>query len=622
MKIHLVNMPFAAVNLPSIALTQLKSVMRSTFGDGVSVEIHYLNQDFPAYLGADLYAYVSSSMDAQNTGFGDWFFRQSAFPDLPDNTEAYYRRYFPYRSPQIEMVKRIVMEKRRGLDHYLDELIAKYELEQADAVGFTSMFNQNIACFALARRIKERNGRILTVMGGANCETPMGQEIAKNVKQIDYVFSGPALKNFPQFIQQWRDGELEQCEKIKGVFTKTNCAGEAAQSAIGEELDINVEVELDYDKFMSDTEKNFPNGAVKPIVLFETSRGCWWGQKQHCTFCGLNGTTMAYRAMDTGKAVNLMNSLFRYAPRAKRFESVDNIMPKEYLTDVFPALATPSDAYLFYEVKADLSEDDMRVLSRARVKIVQPGIESLATSTLKLMRKGTTAFQNIFLLKNCLKYDISPAWNLLVGFPGEGEEVYRKYLEDIPMLMHLPPPHGSFPVRFDRYSPYFVRAKEYELDLHPYAYYELIYPFSEESLANLAYYFEDRNIAGVYMGLMVEWLGKVREKVNLWQTRWGGSDQVLRPKLYFKENSTVVYDSRSGKAVEHQVGAVGKQVLEYLTSKPARIATLASGLAAISDIDFAKVVAALLDKGLVFEEGERYMSLVLPKDFPPMTYGE
>lgn len=622
MKIHLINMPFAAVYLPSLALTQLKSVMGSAFGDRVSVEIHYLNQDFPRYLGSDLYSYVSSSMDAQNTGFGDWFFRQSAFPHLPDNTEAYYRRYFPYRNAQIEMLKRLVTEKRRGLDHFLDELIAKYQLEQADLVGFTSMFNQNIACFALARKLKEHRAGIVTVMGGANCETPMGQEIAKHVEQIDYVFSGPALKSFPRFIQHLLDGEVEQCDGLKGVFSKTSYALQPAQTAIGEELDINVELDLDYDQFMNDTEKNFPQGDVKPALLFETSRGCWWGQKAHCTFCGLNGTTMAYRAMSADKAVTLVNSLFKYAPRVKRFESVDNIMPKEYLREMFPALETPPEAYLFYEVKADLSEDDMRVLAQARVKVVQPGIEALATSTLKLMKKGTTAFQNIFLLKNCVKYDISPAWNLLVGFPGEGEEVYRKYLSDIPLLSHLPPPYGSFPIRFDRYSPYFVQAKEYKLDLHPYAYYQLIYPFSDESLANLAYYFEDRTIGAEYMRLMVEWLDAIREKVNWWKTRWAGADQLLRPKLYFKENSTVVYDSRSGKAVEHQVGDVGKQVLEYLSSKPARIASLASGLAHLSDIDFTEEVASLRDEGLVFEEGDRYMSLVLPREFPEMTHFE
>ena len=30
-------------------------------------------------------------------------------------------------------------------------------------------------------------GNLCTLMGGANCETPMGQEIVKNVPHIDFV---------------------------------------------------------------------------------------------------------------------------------------------------------------------------------------------------------------------------------------------------------------------------------------------------------------------------------------------------------------------------------------------------------------------------------------------------
>jgi radical SAM superfamily enzyme YgiQ (UPF0313 family) len=30
------------------------------------------------------------------------------------------------------------------------------------------------------------------------------------------------------------------------------------------------------------------------MLTFESSRGCWWGQVNHCTFCGLNGVEMAF----------------------------------------------------------------------------------------------------------------------------------------------------------------------------------------------------------------------------------------------------------------------------------------------------------------------------------------
>ena len=37
---------------------------------------------------------------------------------------------------------------------------------------------------------------------------------------------------------------------------------------------------------------------------------------------------------------------------------------------------------------------------------IQPGIESLATSTVKLMKKGASAFRNTCLLKFCAIYEV------------------------------------------------------------------------------------------------------------------------------------------------------------------------------------------------------------------------
>jgi len=613
-KISLVNMPFAALRAPSFALTQLKSVLDSQYGDQVSVEMHYLNQEFACSMGVEFYNHISDSMEAHNAGLGEWFFRQAAFPQLPNNTEQYFQRYFPYQNERTETLKRMILDNRQGIDQLLDSFIDKYKLDQAGIVGFTSMFSQNVACFAMTRKLKERNPHIVTVMGGANCETPMGEGIAQNVEAIDFVFSGPALKSFHQFVGHCMNQEIEKCHQIRGVFSKTNCQlGKFdMRGSIGEELNINVKVDINYEAFLNTLASNFPNGNIKPNLFFETSRGCWWGERAHCTFCGLNGTTMNYRAMSPQNALEQFEALFKYYPECSYFECVDNIMPKNYLQEVFPFLNTPPNTTIFYEVKADLRAEDLQVMSRARVKRIQPGIESLATSTLKLMKKGTTVFQNLLFLKNCVAYDVEPAWNLLVGFPGEGEEVYKKYLCDIPLLTHLPPPSGAYPVRFDRYSPYFVQAEGYALDLSPYDFYELIYPFSKEVLANLAYYFTDNNFSAEYLTTLVRWINNLREKVKMWQNCWNGEGQIVPPKLLFKEKgeSSIIYDSRAGEVIEHEISDVARQVLEKLTG-PRRLAHLASDLSHIPNFNPEREVGLLQERGLIFQEGDRFMSLVL-----------
>lgn len=621
-KIALINMPFAGRNLPSFALTQLKSVVDNQYDDRVSVEIYYLNQDFAVQLGTDFYEFMTDSMEAYNAGLGEWLFRHVAFPELEENSQEYLQRYFPYRDERSQTLKRTILDKWHGIEPLLDSLIDKYTLDQVDIAGFTTMFSQNVASFAMARKLKERNPAIITVIGGANCETPMGEEIAGNVEAIDFVFSGPGLKSFPEFVGYCMNQETEQCHKIKGVFSKDNLLrdSDGIRGTIGEELPIDVNVEIKYEKFLDAYEHNFPGTQLTPSLFFETSRGCWWGEKAHCTFCGLNGMTMQYRAMSPENAIELFESLFKYHPRSSYYFCVDNILPTNYIKEVLPIIDPPSNTTIFYEVKADLSEEDLKILSKAKVNCIQPGIESLATSTLKLMRKGTSSFQNLTLMKNALMNDVELVWNILIGFPGEGEGVYEKYVRDIPFLTHLPPPTGVYPVRFDRFSPYFMKADEYGLDLHPYDYYELIFPFSKEVLANMAYYFMDHNSTADYFVATANWVHKIREKVQMWRGHWNRESRPIPPRLFFQENGRgdTIYDSRTGDVVEHEVGEIGKQVLQQL-AKPKRIDKLAAELEHIPDFNPEKPLDGLLEKGLVFQDGDRYMSLVFPKEPPQLS---
>jgi len=74
----------------------------------------------------------------------------------------------------------------------------------------------------------------------------------------------------------------------------------------------------------------------------------------------------------------------------------------------------------------------------------------------------------------------------------------------------------------------------------------------------------------------------------------------------------VVYDSRSGKAVEHQLGDVGKRILECL-AKPKDLSLIALKLKNVSETILENEVSFLKERGLVFQEGTRFFSIVLPR---------
>src|SRR5579884_3825651 len=99
LKISLINMPFADLWFPSIALTQLKHVLEERFGQDVRVRILYLNQDIAQHFGVRLYCYISNSLDTNMSALGDWLFRNLAFPGIEENVQTYFQRCFPGEDP-------------------------------------------------------------------------------------------------------------------------------------------------------------------------------------------------------------------------------------------------------------------------------------------------------------------------------------------------------------------------------------------------------------------------------------------------------------------------------------------------------------------------------------------
>jgi ribosomal peptide maturation radical SAM protein 1 len=626
-KIRMLTMPFAAYNRPSIALTQLKYVVEEEFGDRVDIENCYATHIFAEILGRRRYAYIADSSVSPTTGLGDWLFQSFAFPDRPSDPKAYLARNRRQFAPEISDWLASGYESILGdIDRGIDRVIERYGLESSDLVGFSSTFSQTAASIAVARRLKQSRAGIATVMGGANCEGTMGVELAANVDVLDYVCSGYALKSFPELVDRLSSGDVEGTHRIDGVLTGKNVRSVHDLSAppaggdysrikaddlvvgiapMGTEKDINEPISLDYDDYFDSCMEVFGELLDDTVLHFETSRGCWWGARSHCTFCGLNGSTMAYKAMRPDLAIHTIRALTeKYSGRAVAFSAVDNIVPKEYFEEVFPNISPPGgDALYFYEVKADLSREQIAILAKSGVMEIQPGIESLATSTLKLMRKGTTAFHNISLLRNCLAYGVKASWNLLIGFPGEPPEVYEQYLKILPLLQHLPPPTGVFPVRFDRFSPYYNKQMEYGLKLQPYSYYRHLFPFPPDVLMNMAYYFQDTNYDAEYMGATAQAIGPLNQLVDEWAMSWMDGPSKA-PKLAVQESDggMVIHDTRMGRDRSIPVSSRHLELLRELAQpKDESAVRRDAGDAAIDFFD---------EKELLFRERGRICSLV------------
>jgi ribosomal peptide maturation radical SAM protein 1 len=177
--------------------------------------------------------------------------------------------------------------------------------------------------------------------------------------------------------------------------------------------------------------------------------------------------------------------------RSFRFEAVDNILEMTYLKELFPKIIeSGADYEIFYEVKANLTRAQLKLLAQAGVTHLQPGLESLSSNVLRLMDKGVRASQNVNLLRWTRYYGIDAKWNLLWGIPGETERDYAEQAAVVPHLAHLRPPESADTVWLERFSPLFTQQDRFPMRHRtPERSYRYVYPDTVD-LDRMAYFFE------------------------------------------------------------------------------------------------------------------------------------
>jgi ribosomal peptide maturation radical SAM protein 1 len=504
----LVSMPLASLERPSLGLSLLKARLTH---EGVPCEVRYLGFRFAEFIGLEHYQFLHQGLPY--TAFaGDWLFSRTLNGARPDVDARYVdevlRRTWQLDDATIDAILSIAPYCELFLEHCLTSL----PLDDVDVVGFTSTFEQNLASLALAKRIKARRPSTTIVFGGANWEGDMGQALHQQFSFVDVVCSGEADESFPAVVRAIASGA--DLTAIRGVVHRRDGRSVANPPAppIG---DLDALPIPDYDDYFAALQASPVAADVTPMLLLETSRGCWWGEKHHCTFCGLNGLTMAFRSKTADRVMDEIHDLRgRYG--VDSLSVVDNILDMRYFRTLLPRLAEETAPLgLFYEVKANLSRERVGQLALAGIHHIQPGIESLSDHVLDLMRKGTTALQNIQLLKWCREYGIRPEWNVLYGFPDETSADYNGMLPLIDAIDFLDPPAAFGPVRLDRFSPYHDDAAGWGLvNVRPLAPYRYLYAADRTQLDRIAYYFEfdyadghnPQDVAGPLIARVQRWM--------------------------------------------------------------------------------------------------------------------
>ncbi len=488
MRVALVNMPWGALERPALGISLLKAGL---VAKGIDCEVRYLNMRFADLIGERQCRQITHELP--HIAFvGEWLFTEALYGPDPVRDAQFVEQILrrDWRLADQRIAELFVV--RSKIEEFLAEALDTHDWAGVDLVGFTSTFEQNMASLALAHRLKARHPRMRIAFGGANWESAMGEELHRAFPAVDFAMSGEADISFPMLVQALQARPRDQARllaAIPGLVWRDR--GRSIANGSGAPVKPMDELPIpDFSDYFHARERSPAAVQVAPVLLFETSRGCWWGAKSHCTFCGLNGHTMAYRSKSAHRVLDELGALIAKWP-CPTLEAVDNILDMKYFDTVLPALEKMTlPGPIFYEVKANMKRHHVAALQRAQVLRIQPGIESLSDHVLKLMRKGTTGLRNVQLLKWCREYRIAVDWNLLYGFPGETDADYEAIMAMLPRIRHLQLPGACGPIRLDRFSPYFQQPEQFGIrDVRPMPVYRLLYPIKGLRHDRIAYYF-------------------------------------------------------------------------------------------------------------------------------------
>ncbi len=602
----LVSMPFHGLATPSLGLSLLKSELAQA---GIPCSIRYLTLSFAERIGVPCYDWICE--DSAGTFVGEWIFSHCLSPETAGRADEYVKEILlPTHRLSTSRLEE-VLAARDGARAFLDEALTGTDWSRWDIIGFTSTFQQNTASLAFARMLKTAHPRVKIVFGGGNCEAGMGVQLHRSFPWVDYVCLGEGDGVFTRLVLQLLgNAAIRPLPGIVGPPERDSMRPVALAPPVA---DLDALPLPDFDDYFDQLGASPVRAGVSPRLELESSRGCWWGAKHHCTFCGLSDFAMGFRSKSQPRVLREIRALAtRYAahlgPRPL-ISFTDNILDLSYFGALLPALKESRlNLAFFYETKANLGKSQVRLLAEAGVRQIQPGIESLSTPILRLMKKGSTALQNVQLLKWCGEFGIQPLWNILYGFPGEDPKEFEHQREVVARITHLQPPAAVGPVRLDRFSPYFVRAEDHGIrNIRPKRALGYIFALPERDLFQMAYHFEfdysDGRIPDDYVADLVEavedWRGGA---ANRFLYDVGSGDRLL------------LWDGRGTHEDSHVVlEGERKALYEYCDSVRTSGAISAHMRAAfgLADDETKDILDELLGAGLMLSDDGHHLSLAV-----------
>jgi len=505
-KVLLASMPWTTLIQPSLGLSILKSQLENV---NIICKVRHFNLFLLQYLSLDTYIDLANFFACNEFVFTYLFepnpsekqikiLKQSIKEVIRNNNFESKERY----NTESKIFNLILKLRNQIIPFFLNDCLSYVKEYNPTMVGFTCMYDQTIASLALAKLIKEAKPNVFIVLGGYAVNGIIGQQLMKSFPFIDcvafgageYLIENLAKSSTNKILLHDIPNIMYRKEEDIMCMTKKKY-----------DFDINDSPCPNYDDFLSDINDLSIHQKVDiswEIIPIQNSRGCWWGEKHHCVFCGIEEQFIKYYYKKSDIVLsNILELYEKY--HISNFLISDYILPYSYYNTLLPKLMKINKEKachltFFGEIKANVKEEHFCKLKEAGFKEIQPGIESFSSNILKKINKGISAIQNIYCLMLGVKYGIKIDFNILYGFPDDDVLDYEEMLKVIPLLYHLRPPATLSQVAIVRDSPIQKQGQKYGLkksytfhSRYNMLFSEAFRKFYNIDMNNYCYYFED-----------------------------------------------------------------------------------------------------------------------------------
>lgn len=605
--VALVSAPWPLFNRPSIQMGTLKSYLGQHCPE-VRVDAHHLYLQVADGLGFDVYHSIS-----ERSWLAETVYAALLFPERIDALRGLFTREARIKGVLRECRFEDLVEQVGSVSQ---SLIEETNWAAYGLVGFSVCLCQLTASLYFMRKIKERHRDLVIVAGGSSWVEESAGAWFRHFPEIDYLILGEGEIPLLELVRHLRVEPWERSPfSSTSILSSSGNVPPERSPSFSQLQNLDALPTPDYDDYFQ-TLQTLPSGcSFHPTLPVEISRGCWWkrrdqGGKGGCAFCNLNLQWEGYRSKSPRKAVWEVDALTtRY--RALSVALMDNVLPLGDIPELFGGLGRlGKDLQIFAEVRASLSAEALQNMRKAGLEELQVGIEALSTRLLTRMNKGTTAIQNLEIMKWCEQWSVTNTSNLIMEFPGSDEEDVRETLRALEFAEIYRP---LKPVRFwlGLDSPVYSSPNSHGIQStfnHPR--FAVIFPE--------AVFREARFVIQGYRGnrrRQTKLWRPVVQRLKAWETNYKAmmSYPGCGPALSYRDGGEfMLIRQRRPRAasVTHRLVGTSREIYLYCR-KHRSVAQILRRFPGAPQDKLGLFLKGLVEKKLMFQEGDRYLSLAV-----------